>query len=311
MGKGKGTGKGKGIVKRTPGADDISRAVALQLQEQMSEADLGKEGLLERVYLEPEASPAVSISFDDDTDSTQSDGEYDSELDPDVDMCMEDDVDGPDGVDLDGDVDMERDGENAEDEEEEDEKEEDEKEEEVVREDEDNSKEPRTIDQGEMVNTLADDADNMVDEQPTLLPEQGREMRKHTPRPQPPAPATQPHTPEPRQRPRTPDTHSLSGLEFLGLVTRQKPRPAAPTLREAEAAGNSLDVNVEQQLFGESAGGDSLSDVRLPDIRLPDIHLPDVPLPDVPLPDVPLHDVPLPQASPDGSVRFSPRVFVL
>jgi hypothetical protein len=43
-GKGKGNGKGKGIVKRTPGGDDISRAVALQLQKQMSEADLDKEG---------------------------------------------------------------------------------------------------------------------------------------------------------------------------------------------------------------------------------------------------------------------------
>jgi len=43
-GKGKGNGKGKGIVKRTPGGDDISCAVALQLQKQMSEADLDKEG---------------------------------------------------------------------------------------------------------------------------------------------------------------------------------------------------------------------------------------------------------------------------
>jgi hypothetical protein len=42
--KGKGNGKGKGIVKRTPGGDDISRAVALQLQEQMSEVDFDKEG---------------------------------------------------------------------------------------------------------------------------------------------------------------------------------------------------------------------------------------------------------------------------
>jgi hypothetical protein len=38
------------------------------------------------------------------------DWEYDSEFDPDLDMCMEDDVDAPDGVDLDGDVDRERDG---------------------------------------------------------------------------------------------------------------------------------------------------------------------------------------------------------
>ena len=43
-GKGKGNGKGKCIVKRTPVGDDISCAVALQLQKQMSEADLDKKG---------------------------------------------------------------------------------------------------------------------------------------------------------------------------------------------------------------------------------------------------------------------------
>jgi len=36
-GKGKGNGKGKGIVKQTPGGDDISRAVAVQLQKEMNE----------------------------------------------------------------------------------------------------------------------------------------------------------------------------------------------------------------------------------------------------------------------------------
>jgi len=201
----------------------------------------------------------VSISSDDDTDSTQSDGEYDSELDPDVDMHMEDDVDAPEGVDLDGEVDMEKDGD---DEEEEDEKKEDE-EEEVV--DEDDGKEPRTIGQGEMVNTLADDVDTMVDDQPIVLPEQCQEMREHTPRPQPPAPAQRPQTPDPRPRPRTPETHPLSGLENLGLVTPQKPHPAVPTQREAEAAGNTSDVDVDQQLLIDSAGGDSLPDVPLPE----------------------------------------------
>jgi hypothetical protein len=43
-GKGKGKCKGKGIVKRTPGGDDISRTVALQLQKEMSEAALDTEG---------------------------------------------------------------------------------------------------------------------------------------------------------------------------------------------------------------------------------------------------------------------------
>jgi len=247
------------------------------------------------------------MSSDDDTDSTEkSDGEYDSQLDPDVDMRIEDDVYAPDGVDLGCDVDMERDGDDdeEEDEEEEDEEEEDEekKDEEEVEEededeeeedkDEDDGKEPRTIGQGEMVTTSADDADTMVDDELTVLREQRQQMREHTPRPQPPAPAPRPQTPEPSPRPRTQETHTLSGLEFLGLVTPQKPRPAAPTLREAEAAGNTSDVDVEQQLPSESAGGDSL----------PDVPLPDVPLPNVSLHDVPLPEVPLPEARTDGSV---------
>jgi len=101
------------------------------------------------------------------------------------------------------------------------------------------------IGQEEMVNTSADDADTMVDDQPTVRPAQGQKMREHTPRPQPPAPAPRPPTPEPCPRPRTPETHTLSWLEFLGLVTPQKPDPAAPTLREAEAAKNTSDVDVD------------------------------------------------------------------
>jgi hypothetical protein len=95
-------------------------------------------------------------------------------------------------------------------------------------------------------------------------------------------------------------------------VTPQKPRPAVPTLREAEAAGNTWDVDVNQQLRIESAGGDSLSDVPLPDVPLPDVPFHDVPLPDVPppdvplpnvtLPDVPIHNVPIPEVCPEGSV---------
>jgi len=42
-GKGKGNGKWKGIVKQTPGGDDISPAVALKLQMKMYEADLDTE----------------------------------------------------------------------------------------------------------------------------------------------------------------------------------------------------------------------------------------------------------------------------
>jgi len=48
-GKGKENGKGKGIVKQTPGGDEISCAVALQLQKEMSELDLATEGKLERL----------------------------------------------------------------------------------------------------------------------------------------------------------------------------------------------------------------------------------------------------------------------
>jgi hypothetical protein len=125
------------------------------------------------------------------------------------------DVNAPDR-----DVDMERDGDNdeEEDEEEEDEEKEDEqkvKEEDVDEkedEDEDDGKEPRTIGQGEMVNTLADDADTMIDNEPAMLPKQGQEMREHNLQPQPPAPAPQPQTPEPPPPPQTLETHALSRL---------------------------------------------------------------------------------------------------
>ena len=206
---------------------------------------------------------------------------------------MEDDVDAPDGVDLDSDVDMERDGDNDEEEDDEEEDEEKEEEEEVDEEDEeeeedkdeDDGKEPRTIGPGEMVNSSADDTDTIVDDVPTVQPGQGQEMREHTQRPHAPAPAPRPPTPAPLPRPQTPVTQTLSGLESVRLVTPQKPRLAAPTLRGAEAAGNTLDVAVEQQLIGKSAGGDCLPDVPLMDVPHPDVSLPHVPLPDVPLPE--------------------------
>jgi len=43
-GKGKENGEGKGILKQTPGGDVIYRAVVLQLQKEMYEADLGMKG---------------------------------------------------------------------------------------------------------------------------------------------------------------------------------------------------------------------------------------------------------------------------
>jgi len=119
-----------------------------------------------------------------------------------------------------------------------------------------------------MVNTSADDVDSMKDRQPIVLPEQGQEMREDAPRPQPPAPAAWPRTPEPHPLPRAPETHPLSGHEHLGLVAPQKSLPVVPAPQEAEAAGNTLYVDVDQQLLGESAGGNSLSDVPLPDAPL-------------------------------------------
>jgi len=52
-------------------------------------------------------------------------------------------------------------------------------------------------------------------------------------------------------------------------VTPQKPRPAVPSLREAEAARKTSDVDMDQQLIGESAGSNSLFDVPLSDFTLP------------------------------------------
>ena len=141
-------------------------------------------------------------------------------------------MDPPDGVDLDGNVDMEWDGDDeaGEDNEEGDTVQKDEVEEE--NEDEDDDKEPQTIDQGEMVNTLADNVDAMVDDQAIMQPEQGQKIRTHTPWPQPPAAAQQPRTPEPFPRQQTLDNHSLSGYEFLALVRPRRHRLAVPTLRD-------------------------------------------------------------------------------
>jgi hypothetical protein len=67
----------------------------------------------------------------------------------------------------------------------------------------------------------------------------------------------------------------------------KKPRPAVPSLRQAQSAGNISVVDVDQQLLIESAIGDSLPDIHLPDVLLPDVlHL----------------DDPLPEACPDGWV---------
>jgi hypothetical protein len=127
-----------------------------------------------------------------------------------------------------------------------------------------------------MVNTCADDVDTMVDNQPIVLPKQSQKMGEHIPQRQLPAPALWLHTEQPGPPPRTPETPPLSWMEHIGRVTPQKPRPAVPALREAEAAIDPSNVDMDQQMLSESAGDDSL-------------------------PDVPLGDAPLPEARQDGS----------
>jgi hypothetical protein len=90
-------------------------------------------------------------------------------------MLMEDDADAPDGDDLDGNVEFERKGD---DQEEEDKEKEDKEEEDIEKEDEDeeedqdeeedknedDGKEPRTIGQGAMENTSADNVYKMLED---------------------------------------------------------------------------------------------------------------------------------------------------
>jgi len=158
-----------------------------------------------------------------------------------------------------GDVEMKMDGHNEleEDQQEDDREEEDE--------DQDDCKVPRTIGQEEMGNISAYDVDIMVADHTIMLPEQGQEMHQHTP---------QPKTPQPHTQPQTAETDPLCRQEHLGMVTPQNPCLAVPTVRAAEAAGNTSDMDVNQQLVMESAGGDCLSDVPLPDVHHPDVPYP-------------------------------------
>jgi len=105
---------------------------------------------------------------------------------------MQDDVDTPYGICLTGTVDNERHSNNEEEEDEDKEDEEEENEDEEKDKKEDDGKEPETIGQGEIVSTSPDDVDIMVHDKPILLPEQGQELHKLTPWPQPLAQATQP-----------------------------------------------------------------------------------------------------------------------
>jgi hypothetical protein len=121
----------------------------------------------------------MSISSYDDTASTELNGDYDSLHDPDMVTHIEDNVNSPDSFDIDGDVHIDSDGgdDAEEDAEEEDIVEQDEEQVENKDENEDDSKEPRTISQGEMVNTSADDVDTIVDNQLISLPDQSQQMR--------------------------------------------------------------------------------------------------------------------------------------
>jgi len=57
-------------MKQTPAEEDISWAVVLQSQMEIYEAGSDTEGKPERIYLEQEASPTVSVTSHDDTNST-------------------------------------------------------------------------------------------------------------------------------------------------------------------------------------------------------------------------------------------------
>jgi len=195
--------------------------------------------------------PAEINSSDDDTNSSkESDGEYESSHNSDVDMRMENHVDAQGSIDSNGDVNMERDGDKEDDEEEEKENEEKENEDEKEGEDEDDAKESRTIGQGEMLHQLAHFVDSMADNKTNVLPDQSQQLRKNTPQPQPVVPAPRAQTPLLRLQPQMPETHPLCGLEDLGLGTAQNPRPAVPPRWQAEATRHTLAVDVDQPLLG-------------------------------------------------------------
>jgi hypothetical protein len=55
----------------------------------------------------------------------------------------------------------------------------------------------------------------------------------------------------------------------MGLLMPQKPCPTVTILRQTEAATNTPEVDVTQQLLSELPGGNSLPDIPLPDVPLP------------------------------------------
>jgi hypothetical protein len=55
---------------------------------------------------------------------------------------------------------------------------------------------------------------------------------------------------------------------------------AVLSCQDTEAAKNTSNVDVDQQVLGKSAGGEGLPYIPLPDTPLPNILLPNVPLPE-------------------------------
>jgi hypothetical protein len=100
----------------------------------------------------------------------------------------------------------------------------------------DDGQEPQMVGQGEIVNTSADDVDLMVDNQPIILPAQCKEMCKDSLQHQPLAAGPWPLSREPHPGPHPPESHPLSRLHNVDLVTAQNPRPAVATLNDTDAA---------------------------------------------------------------------------
>jgi len=85
-----------------------------------------------------------------------------------------------------------------------------------------------------------------------------------------------------------------------------------PALRYTEAAGNTSDLNVGQQLLGKAGSGNCFPKVPLPEVPLPkltrlelplsELPLPKLPLPKLRLPKLPLHELPLILVLPDSLV---------
>lgn len=108
-----------------------------------------------------------------------------------------------------------------------------------------------------------------------MLLEQSHVIREATPWPQHPAAVPQSQTQEHGRSPRTLETLLLGKLEHLALLTPRNPPSVVPTLREAEHAANISDLDVDQQMFGKSAGADSVPEVPLSDVRVRNPPLPE------------------------------------